>query len=111
MKYLHTYESLRDKMKPKSSEEIKSELDKSDNIDKSYRNAWEHIKNEIENKYPDAIFNKESTVYNTRYYITDRYDDEDNLKLIKKDIEKYNVPNTFSTYNGHSSVKVMVKRN
>lgn len=104
------FESIRDKMVPKSKDEIFKAIGKKDDKNRIYQKAWGYIKNEIEDLYPDANFDVEGTVNTIRYYITDKYDDEDNLKAIKKIIDGYGVECTLGSYYGHSTVKITVRK-
>jgi ribosomal protein S18 acetylase RimI-like enzyme len=110
MKYLKTYEGVRDKMLPKSTEDIKKSLvglSDNDIKKKFFDSMWKQIKIEISEEFEDAIFQREErTVYSSTYYITDRYDDEDNLNKIYNKINQYSDICVKSTYNGHSALKI-----
>lgn len=111
IKYNTYNESLRDKIKGKSKEEIYKVLGMSDDINGKYvKHIYPSVKKDIENKFEDVYFFNERTLYNERYYIMDKYDDESNLKEIEKIINEYGIVCTTSTHNGHSTLKITVKR-
>ena len=102
-------ESLRNKMTGKSKEEIYKTLGMSDEREKKYmKHIWPITKKIIEDKFPDSEFNKDSTLYRDTYYITDRYDDENNLYKIMNIINEYGIISSTSSYNGHSAIKINV---
>jgi len=110
IKDLNLHESLRDQMVGKSIKDIKNALDgESDNdIRKKFLRAmWKQIKIEVQEEFEDAIFHREErTVYSSTYYISDKYNDEDNLDKIYNKINQYGNICVKSSYNGHSAIKI-----
>jgi hypothetical protein len=106
-------EGLTDLMIPKSKNDIDNFLNDIKNnekeLNRAYSKLFSYLKEELQDKFDDIIFKKESTVYTDRIYIKDKYDDEDNLRKIKNIIDNYGIECTFSTHEGHSAIKITIK--